>query len=282
MIIGSRRSFCIWHRKFRCRPSCATSANISALQPLGFHGSFNCRPIWVRQRKPSDAGNEDHAHSPRRKARRYRARRERGWRKPTPKNLWCGAGNAVARWSTCLRRAMEGLPPRNWPSRKPFSRRQSASTATACGRSTRSSNCRRNWAYSRSGATRRAMKSGSPRPPWPPSGPVLIAWEHENIPAIVNAIVGNKTTCPQKWPKFAVRFGVGAGSSGPKMLAGSSDRCRRCCFRRQRRDDRPSPKVIFGEAGVSRHLSSTEPCMACPTLRYEACNRRSTTGNAHV
>ena len=30
-------------------------------------------------------------------------------------------------------------------------------------------------------------------------GPVLIAWEHENIPAIVNAIVENETTCPQKW-----------------------------------------------------------------------------------
>jgi hypothetical protein len=33
------------------------------------------------------------------------------------------------------------------------------------------------------------------------AGPVLIAWEHEDItPAIVNAIVGNDTTCPQKWP----------------------------------------------------------------------------------
>jgi hypothetical protein len=32
------------------------------------------------------------------------------------------------------------------------------------------------------------------------SGPVLIAWEHENIPAIVNVIVGDDTTCPQKWP----------------------------------------------------------------------------------
>lgn len=31
------------------------------------------------------------------------------------------------------------------------------------------------------------------------SGPVLIAWEHEAIPDIVNAIVGNNTTCPQKW-----------------------------------------------------------------------------------
>ena len=30
-------------------------------------------------------------------------------------------------------------------------------------------------------------------------GPVLIAWEHEHIPAIVNAIVGNETTCPQHW-----------------------------------------------------------------------------------
>jgi hypothetical protein len=31
------------------------------------------------------------------------------------------------------------------------------------------------------------------------TGPVLIGWEHEAIPAIVNAIVGNNTTCPQKW-----------------------------------------------------------------------------------
>lgn len=31
-------------------------------------------------------------------------------------------------------------------------------------------------------------------------GPVLIAWEHEDIPDIANDIVGNKTTCPQKWP----------------------------------------------------------------------------------
>ena len=31
------------------------------------------------------------------------------------------------------------------------------------------------------------------------AGPVLIAWEHEDIPDIVNAIVDDKTTCPQKW-----------------------------------------------------------------------------------
>ena len=30
--------------------------------------------------------------------------------------------------------------------------------------------------------------------------PVLIAWEHEAIPDIVNRIVGNTTTCPQEWP----------------------------------------------------------------------------------
>lgn len=30
-------------------------------------------------------------------------------------------------------------------------------------------------------------------------GPVLIAWEHEDIPDIVNSIVSNNTTCPQKW-----------------------------------------------------------------------------------
>lgn len=38
------------------------------------------------------------------------------------------------------------------------------------------------------------------------AGPVLIAWEHENIPDIVNGIVGNKSTCPQKWP--GARFDV--------------------------------------------------------------------------
>ena len=32
------------------------------------------------------------------------------------------------------------------------------------------------------------------------TGPVLIAWEHEAIPDIVNAITDNNTTCPQKWP----------------------------------------------------------------------------------
>jgi hypothetical protein len=31
------------------------------------------------------------------------------------------------------------------------------------------------------------------------AGPVLIAWEHEDIPGIVNSIVGNSKTCPQKW-----------------------------------------------------------------------------------
>jgi hypothetical protein len=32
------------------------------------------------------------------------------------------------------------------------------------------------------------------------SGTVLIAWEHEAIPGIANQILGNVTTCPQKWP----------------------------------------------------------------------------------
>jgi hypothetical protein len=30
-------------------------------------------------------------------------------------------------------------------------------------------------------------------------GPVLIAWQHEAIPDIVNTITGNDGTCPQKW-----------------------------------------------------------------------------------
>jgi hypothetical protein len=32
------------------------------------------------------------------------------------------------------------------------------------------------------------------------AGPVLIAWEHEAIPAIANLILGDNTTCPQQWP----------------------------------------------------------------------------------
>ena len=31
------------------------------------------------------------------------------------------------------------------------------------------------------------------------NGPVLIAWQYEDIPDIVNRIVGNATTCPQQW-----------------------------------------------------------------------------------
>ncbi len=31
-------------------------------------------------------------------------------------------------------------------------------------------------------------------------GVVLISWEHKLIPSIINHIVGNDTTCPQKWP----------------------------------------------------------------------------------
>jgi hypothetical protein len=31
-------------------------------------------------------------------------------------------------------------------------------------------------------------------------GVVLIAWHHEKIPAVANALVGDATTCPQEWP----------------------------------------------------------------------------------
>lgn len=47
------------------------------------------------------------------------------------------------------------------------------------------------------------------------NGPVLIAWQHDQIPAIGNAITGNSTTVPQEWP--AERFDmvwVFAASSG--------------------------------------------------------------------
>jgi hypothetical protein len=32
-------------------------------------------------------------------------------------------------------------------------------------------------------------------------GPVLISWEHNNLPAIANSIVGNQQTAPKKWPE---------------------------------------------------------------------------------
>ena len=32
------------------------------------------------------------------------------------------------------------------------------------------------------------------------SGAVLVAWHHEAIPALVNAVLGDATVCPQKWP----------------------------------------------------------------------------------
>ena len=33
------------------------------------------------------------------------------------------------------------------------------------------------------------------------SGTVLICWQHQNIAAIGNLIVGNNTTVPQSWPE---------------------------------------------------------------------------------
>jgi hypothetical protein len=66
------------------------------------------------------------------------------------------------------------------------------------------------------------------------AGPVLIAWEHEAIPDIVNTIVGNKTTCPQKWPgsRFDMVWVLDAKPSGgwgftqvPQLLlSGDSDK----------------------------------------------------------
>ena len=31
-------------------------------------------------------------------------------------------------------------------------------------------------------------------------GIALISWQHQDIPAMANHILGNKTTAPQKWP----------------------------------------------------------------------------------
>lgn len=54
------------------------------------------------------------------------------------------------------------------------------------------------------------------------AGPVLIGWEHEAIPAIVNAITGNSTSCPQKWPgdRFDLVWVLDrADASGPWSFA---------------------------------------------------------------
>jgi len=66
------------------------------------------------------------------------------------------------------------------------------------------------------------------------AGAVLIAWEHEAIPGIVNAIVGNDKTCPQNWPgsRFDVVWVLDAKPGGgwsfsqvPQLvLSGDSDK----------------------------------------------------------
>jgi hypothetical protein len=38
------------------------------------------------------------------------------------------------------------------------------------------------------------------------NAPVLIAWEHQDIPTIVNHIIGNDKSCPQSWP--GTRFDI--------------------------------------------------------------------------
>ncbi len=64
------------------------------------------------------------------------------------------------------------------------------------------------------------------------SGTTLVAWQHEDIPDIVNHITGNKTTCPQSWPddRFDIVWVLdGSGndwsfSQVPQMLlAGDSE-----------------------------------------------------------
>jgi hypothetical protein len=64
------------------------------------------------------------------------------------------------------------------------------------------------------------------------TGPVLIGWHHEGIPAIANAILGNQTTAPQHWPagRFDMVWVFDRGSGGwafsqvaQMVLAGDSD-----------------------------------------------------------
>jgi hypothetical protein len=53
-------------------------------------------------------------------------------------------------------------------------------------------------------------------------GPALIAWEHQDIPDIVNLITGDSTTCPQKWSgdRFDLVWVLDrAGASGPWSFA---------------------------------------------------------------
>ena len=59
-------------------------------------------------------------------------------------------------------------------------------------------------------------------------GPVLIAWEHEAIPKIVSAIVGNKKTCPKKWPGSRYDL-VWILHRRMPVQSGPSRKCRRCC-----------------------------------------------------
>lgn len=66
------------------------------------------------------------------------------------------------------------------------------------------------------------------------AAPVLICWHHDEIPAIVNAIVGNSTTCPQKWhrARFDLVWVLDRNTAGgwnfsevPQLLlAGDSDK----------------------------------------------------------
>lgn len=67
------------------------------------------------------------------------------------------------------------------------------------------------------------------------TGPVLIAWEHEMIPDIANRILGNSTTCPQKWPgsRFDLVWVFDQKKAGPGwdfaqvpqlLLSGDSDK----------------------------------------------------------
>lgn len=65
-------------------------------------------------------------------------------------------------------------------------------------------------------------------------GPALVAWQHQDIPAIANLILGNDTTAPQTWPgdRFDVVWvfdldastGTYAFTQVPQqLLAGDSD-----------------------------------------------------------
>jgi hypothetical protein len=112
--------------------------------------------------------------------------------------LWCAAGSAAARWL---------FAPHGGKFADPRLAQPKTIFASAVGKHSNSLRPKHT-VLELATELRLSLDLGFPKGKEPElaqaaiaaSGPVLIAWEHENIPRIVNAILGNETTCPQKWP----------------------------------------------------------------------------------